>query len=279
MAAVTAVWPRPQIEASRATEAMSPSRPSSCPAEPSGARRASRPSSSSWRTVPTRHGTHCPQDSSRKNLAIRCSSAATSTVSSRTSTTPDPSVAPTALTPSNVSGTSSASGPTKDPAAPPSSTACTGRPPRTPPAASITSRRLTPNSYSYNPGCSTQPDRQNSRVPVESLVPIWAKPDPPISRISSTQSRVSTLLIAVGLPNRPDCAGKGGLFRGSARLPSIELIRAVSSPAMYAPAPRLTSTSKAKPADMTSAPRNPLDLAWSTAPSSRDSASGYSPLM
>ena len=50
-------------------------------------------------------------------------------------------------------------------------------------------------------------------------------------RISGTQSSVSTLLIAVGLPTRPDCAGNGGLFRGSARLPSIELHRAISSPA------------------------------------------------
>src|SRR5258707_10983251 len=197
---------------------------------------------------------------------MRSSNAETSTRSSSTRTTPDPSVAPTALTPSKVRGTSSASGPTKDPAAPPSSTACTGRPPRTPPAASITPRRLTPNSYSYNPGRSTQPDRQNSRVPVESLVPIWAKADPPIRRISSTQSRVSTLLIAVGLPNRPDCAGKGGLFRGSGRLPSIELMIAVSPPALDLPAPRLTSTSKAKPPDITAGPRNPLDLPWPTAP-------------
>ena len=32
---------------------------------------ASRCSASSWRTVPTRHGTHWPHDSSRKNSAIR----------------------------------------------------------------------------------------------------------------------------------------------------------------------------------------------------------------
>src|SRR5258708_27593025 len=192
---------------------------------------------------------------------MRPSNAETSTRPSSPRTTPDPSVAPTALTPSNVRGTSSASGPTKDPAAPPSSTARTGRPSRTPPAASITPRRLTPNSYSYSPGRATQPDRQNSRVPVESLVPIWAKADPPIRRISSTQNSVSTLLISVGLPNRPDSAGKGGSFRGSDRLSSIQLISAVSSPPMYAPAPRLTSLSNAKPADMTSAPRNPLDLA------------------
>ena len=51
-AALTAVWPRPQIDASRATVPMSSSSASSRSAEPSGAPRASRPSSSSWRTVP-----------------------------------------------------------------------------------------------------------------------------------------------------------------------------------------------------------------------------------
>src|SRR6185437_3629925 len=277
--ALTAVWPSPQMEASRATAAMSSSRASSVRTEPSGAPRTSRPSSSSCRTVPTRQGTHCPQDSSRKNRAILRSSAVMSAVSSRTRTTPDPSVAPMARTPSNVSGASSASGPTNEPAAPPSSTARSGRPPRTPPAASITWRSVTPNSYSYRPGRSTWPDRQNSRVPVEFSVPMAAKAGPPIRRISRTQSSVSTLLMAVGFPNRPDCAGNGGLLRGSARLPSIELHSAVSSPAMYAPAPRLTSTSKAKPSPITSAPRKPRALACSTACRSRASASGYSPRM
>src|SRR5215469_9027479 len=231
-AAPIAVWPRPQIDASLATDPMSSSSATSCSTEPSAAPRVNRPSSSSWRTVPSRHGTHCPHDSSRKNLAIRRSRSLTSTVSSITSTTPDPRVAPIARMPSNVSGASSASGPTNEPAAPPSSTARSGRPPRSPPAASITWRSVTPNSNSYSPGRATQPDKQNSRVPVELSVPIWAKAGPPIRRISGMHSNVSTLLIAVGLPNRPTCAGNGGLLRGSARLPSIELISAVSSPAM-----------------------------------------------
>src|SRR6185503_8394177 len=56
-------------------------------------------------------------------------------------------------------------------------------------------------------------------------------------RISSTLTRVSTLLMTVGLLNTPDCTGNGGLFRGSPRKPSIELKIAVSSPQMYAPPP------------------------------------------
>src|SRR5437899_3045702 len=39
------------------------------------------------------------------------------------------------------------------------------------------------------------------------------------------------------MPNTPAAAGKGGLIRGLPRLPSIEFMRAVSSPQMYAPAP------------------------------------------
>src|SRR3984957_9057852 len=149
---------------------------------------------------------------------------------------------------------SSASGPTNTPAAPPSSTACSGLPPATPPAPSITSRSVTPKSYSYRPGTATQPDRQNSRVPVDAAVPTDANAGPPTRSTSSTESSVSTLLTAVGLPNRPDWAGNGGLFRGSARLPSSELMSAVSSPAMYAPAPRLTSMSNAKPSPITPSP-------------------------
>ena len=53
---------------------------------------AIRCSASSWRTVPTRHGTHWPHDSSRKNAAMRSTMSRRSTVSSNTSTTPEPSV-------------------------------------------------------------------------------------------------------------------------------------------------------------------------------------------
>ena len=48
----------------------------------------------------------------------------------------------------------------------------------------------------------------------------------------STLTSVSTLLIAVGLPNSPTSTGNGGLLRGSPRLPSIDSKRAVSSPQM-----------------------------------------------
>ena len=69
--ALEAVWPRPQMEASRIACPSSWSSVTSEATEPSGRSVASRWSSSSWRTVPTRQGTHWPHDSSRKNWAIR----------------------------------------------------------------------------------------------------------------------------------------------------------------------------------------------------------------
>ena len=94
---------------------------------------------------------------------------------------------------------------------------------------------------------------------------------------SSTFTSVSTLLMPVGRPKRPRSTGNGGLFRGSPRLPSIELNSAVSSPQMYAPAPRRISTSKAKPSPITSGPRKPRVRAASTARVSASNACGYSP--
>src|SRR5215217_5217036 len=64
----------------------------------------------------------------------------------------------------------------------------------------------------------------------------------PRLRMWGTAASVSTLLMVVGMPNRPATAGNGGLMRGLPRLPSIEFIIAVSSPQMYAPAPLCTYT-------------------------------------
>ena len=58
-----------------------------------------------------------------------------------------------------------------------------------------------------------------------------------------TAASVSTLLIVVGMPKTPATAGNGGLIRGLPRFPSIEFIIAVSSPQMYAPAPRCSTMS------------------------------------
>ena len=101
-----------------------------------------------------------------------------STVSSKTMTTPEPSVAPTARVPSKVSGTSSSSGADEAPAAPPSRTACSGRPPGPRPPARAARAASSPNGTSYTPGRSTAPETQNSFVPVEPSVPIAANAAP-----------------------------------------------------------------------------------------------------
>ena len=67
---------RPSGRARRSRRRASPAPISSSSATssstlPRGAAAASRSSASSWRTVPTRHGTHWPHDSSRKNAAMR----------------------------------------------------------------------------------------------------------------------------------------------------------------------------------------------------------------
>src|SRR4030095_10274423 len=111
-------------------------------------------------------------------------------------------------------------------------------PHRTPPAISSSSRSVTPCSTSYTPGRSTRPERQNSLGPVESGVPIRAYASPPSVSTSSTFTSVSTLLIPVGLPNTPRSTGNGGLFRGSPRLPSIELNNEGFPPRIEAPGPR-----------------------------------------
>ncbi len=73
-----------------------------------------------------------------------------------------------------------------------------------------------------------------------------------------TAARVSTLLIVVGMPNTPATAGNGGLIRGLPRLPSSEFIIAVSSPQMYAPAPRCSTMSIRLPLPKALPPRAPL---------------------
>jgi (2Fe-2S) ferredoxin len=69
----------------------------------------------------------------------------------------------------------------------------------------------------------------------------------PFKIIGTILANVSTLFIIVGLPKSPLTAGNGGLGIGIPLLPSIDCIRAVSSPHTKAPAPSLISISKLKP--------------------------------
>ena len=137
------------------------------------------------------------------------------------------------------------SGVAKPPAAPPINIACKW-PPVTPPAkSSMRCRSVTPKGTSYTPGRATSPDTQNNFGPVDFSVPKRANASAPCAKMYGIFASVSTLLMTVGLPNKPYVAGKGGFMRGKPRLPSIDSNSAVSSPQMYAPAPDRTSTSSA----------------------------------
>src|SRR5712692_4720694 len=137
-----AVWPRPQIEASRMAWLTSASSAVSRSREPITRPLAIRCRASSCRTVPTRQGTHWPHDSSRKKRAMRSTMACKSIDSSKAITTPEPRVTPAARVASKVSGRSSWASVTKLPAAPPNSKACSF--PRKPPARSMSCRRVVP---------------------------------------------------------------------------------------------------------------------------------------
>ena len=85
------------------------------------------------------------------------------------------------------------------------------------------------------------------RVPVERLTPSFAYSAPPICMMCGTVDSVSTLFTTVGFAYRPSIAGNGGRIRGMPRSPSSDSSSAVSSPQMYAPAPRCTTMSKSNP--------------------------------
>ena len=89
---------------------------------------------------PTRHGTHLPHDSLRKNRSTLVDAASRSVPSASTTIAPEPSIVPFSAAVPKSSGMSSLSGPMKFDDAPPGCTAPTSRPPLTPPASSISSR-------------------------------------------------------------------------------------------------------------------------------------------
>ena len=129
------------------------------------------------------------------------------------------------------------------------------------------------------PGRATGPLTPTSRVPPFFSHPSAANRSPPFPMIHGTLHRVSTLFTSVGRPNAPTTAGNGGFSRGHPRFPSRELIVEVSSPQMYAPAPRCSVTSRSNPDPRTSFPRKPAARASPTASSRIRVSRAYSPRM
>src|SRR5204862_2598218 len=87
-----------------------------------------------------------------------------------------------------------------------------------PPSVSMSVRSVQPASSSTTPGRRSCPESPNTLVPYPPPSP--ANHAPPCSTIDGTAHRVSTLLITVGLPQRPASAGNGGRVGGIARRPS-----------------------------------------------------------
>ncbi len=132
---------------------------------------------------------------------------------------------------------------------------------------------------SISPVLATSPVMAKVLVPGLVFVPTARKASAPFNRIKGTLAKVSTLFILVGFPQYPDCAGKGGLSLGIPRSPSMEAIRAVSSPHTKAPAPCFILRLKLKPESNKFSPRKPPAFAWAMAFSSLFIASGYSALI
>ena len=117
-----------------------------------------------------------------------------------TETTPEPMKYPCVLSEFASIGVSRSPGVITGNDEPPIITAFSARPSATPPpTSSIRCRTVIPCGSSYAPGRTTLPERQKTRVPVESGgAPIFAYSAGPTSRIFGTVVIVSTLLISVG---------------------------------------------------------------------------------
>jgi len=87
-------------------------------------------------------------------------------------------------------------------------------------------------------GLFTCPDIQNSFVPRLFGRPKDENQEAPLLIIVGQTATVSTFVTVVGQLNTPLFAGNGGLSLGFPGLPSRLSISPVSSPQIYAPAPR-----------------------------------------
>src|SRR5579864_6749508 len=98
-----------------------------------------------------------------------------------------------------------------------------------------------PSGISTSPVLFTFPTKEKTLVPELFGLPVSLNHAGPLVTIGATLYQVSTLLMLVGYPHSPFCAGKGGRGRGRPAWPSREAIRAVSSPQTNAPAPSTIS--------------------------------------
>ncbi len=133
-----------------------------------------------------------------------------------------------------------------------------------------------PNGTSIKPLLLIFPTSEKVFVPKFPSTPNCRYHLGPFRNICGIVPRVSTLLIIVGFPFKPETAGNGGRVLGIPRLPSIEWISAVSSPQTKAPAPSFIFISSENSEPKIFWPKNPYSFIWRRACSSRRMARGYS---
>ncbi|MBT9165978.1 MAG: hypothetical protein DDT25_00642 [Chloroflexi bacterium] len=209
----------------------------------------------------------------RKNRAI----STIQVFSSSTTMPPEPMIEPNPASDSKSTGRSRKRAGIQPPEGPPVCTDLNALPRGIPPPISkIMSRNEVPIGTSTSPLLAILPVRAKTAVPRLFSVPIWENHCAPSSIITGTAARVLTLLILDGFPSSPEAAGNGGRGRGMPRRPSIEAIKAVSSPQTKAPAPSLISISKSNPEPSMFFPRKPLFRLCARAIRTRLTARGYS---
>src|SRR3984957_19575462 len=194
---------------------------------------------------PIRQGTHLPQDSLRKNFTALSAMSSMQRPSAHTTIAPEPSIDPMAASDLKSSRTSACDAGRYPDDGPDGANAFSFFPSTIPPARlKITSDIGRPIGISNTPGFFTSPLMPTNFRPAAPPSPCDLYQSTPRTKICGTLAKVSTLFSAVGLLNTPCATGNGGLLRGSARLPSMASISALSSPQMYPPG--LTNNSKWK---------------------------------
>src|ERR1039458_2705623 len=124
------------------------------------------------------------------------------------------------------------------PDGPPVCTDFTRRPPGAPSPTSYTKVFSgVPNGISTSPVLVILPTREKTFVPELFGLPVSLNHAGPFMMIGAMLYQVSTLLMLVGLPHNPFCAGNGGRGRGLPALLSSDATSAVPSPQANAPPP------------------------------------------
>src|ERR1039457_6334407 len=205
---------------------------------------------------PTRHGTHLPHDSLRKKRTEFKAMSSMQRLSAQTTMAPEPTIEPASATALKSKGKSSIEAGRYPEDGPEGANASRVMPSITPSAyLKIRSRYEVPMGTSKTPGCTTSPLMPTNFSPVDPFTPWALNHSTPRASMAAVKVKVSTLLITVGRFHNPFVPGKGGLLRGSARLPSNASSSALSSPQIYPPGLTKISRSKVRPLPNMSVPK------------------------